>query len=374
MVTISEYIISIDMGTTNTYVSMHNKPINTDLETFPSIIYFEKDGTIAIGHEARGTARGDANREVRAIKQQLGNPDYIFTIDGKAFRAPEIMTLFLNTIKMYIQYDHYSSLDSVTLIYPCYFSDLQITAMKEAGRNSGFRYVYTINKATATVWGYGFKPEGPSRKFLVFHCGGATCEASIIESYVDNKFHVSDFRVIANCYHSRFSGKDFDQRIVDWIAAEFKNEYGLDLRNDKFALIRLYETAESAKIKLSGENQSEINLPFISLINGEPKHIEDLILTRGKFDETTTDLVESATQLISNLLKDTGLKPEMIDEILLTGETTRIPAIQTKIGQIMGKEPLPSKSAVASTGGLVELYRNYPIADWLLHYGWMYKD
>ena len=283
-----------------------------------------------VGQVAKRQAVTNPERTVISIKRDMGT-DRKIQIDDKSYSPQEISAMVLQKLKADAESYLGETVTQAVITVPAYFSDSQRQATKDAGRIAGLEVLRIINEPTAAALAYGLDKES-DQKILVFDLGGGTFDVSILE--------IGDgvFEVLATSGNNRLGGDDFDQRIIDWLAEEFKRENGIDLRNDKMAMQRLKEAAEKAKIELSGVTQTNINLPFITADATGPKHL-DMNLTRAKFDELTADLVEQTMGPTRQAMSDAGLSPNQIDKILLVGGSTRIPAVQEAVKKYFGKEP-----------------------------------
>lgn len=328
--------IGIDLGTTNSVVAYMEggKPViipNAEGSRLtPSVVAFTKDGQLLVGQLAKRQAITNPERTIQSIKRHMGT-DYKVHIDDKTYTPQEISAMILRKLKQDAESYLGEKITKAVITVPAYFSDSQRQATKDAGTIAGLEVLRIINEPTAAALAYGLDKTG-DHTILVFDLGGGTFDVSILE--------VGDgvFEVKATSGNTRLGGDDFDQRIIDYIAEEFKKEHGIDLRKDRIALQRLKEAAERAKIELSSVLSTEINLPFITADANGPKHLE-MTLTRAKFEELTRDLVEATLGPTKRALADAGLEPKDIDKIILVGGSTRIPAVQEAIKKLMGKEP-----------------------------------
>ncbi|MDD4238189.1 MAG: molecular chaperone DnaK [Desulfotomaculaceae bacterium] len=328
-------VIGIDLGTTNSCVAVMEggeAVVITNAEgarTTPSVVGFSKTGERLVGQVAKRQAVSNPDRTISSIKRYMGT-DHKDNIDGKNYTPQEISAMVLQKLKADAEAYLGGQVDKAVITVPAYFSDSQRQATKDAGKIAGLEVLRIINEPTAAALAYGLDKED-EQTVLVFDLGGGTFDVSILE-LGDGVFEVK-----ATSGNNRLGGDDFDQRIVDYLATEFKKDTGIDLRNDKMALQRLRESAEKAKIELSGVATSNINLPFISADAGGPKHL-DITLSRAKFEEMTADLVEKTMGPTRQALSDSGLQPKDIHKILLVGGSTRIPAVQEAIHKFLGKE------------------------------------
>ena len=331
-------IIGIDLGTTNSCVAVYEggEPIvitNPEgARTTPSVIGFSKTGERMVGQVAKRQAITNPDRTVMSIKRHMGS-DYRVDIDGKKYTPQEISAMVLQKMKADAEAYLGTTVNQAVITVPAYFTDAQRQATKDAGKIAGLEVLRIINEPTAAALAYGVDKDGKEQKIMVFDLGGGTFDVSILE--------ISDgvFEVLATNGDTRLGGDDFDERIINWIADEFKRDNGgIDLRQDKMAMQRLKEAAEKAKIELSGMASANINLPFITADATGPKHF-DATLTRAKFNEITADLVERTMIPTKKALADAGLSTSQIDKVLLVGGSTRIPAVQDAVKNFTGKEP-----------------------------------
>ena len=329
-------VIGIDLGTTNSCVAVMEGgepvviPNAEGSRTTPSVVAFSKTGERLVGQVAKRQAITNPERTIVSIKRDMGT-DRKIRIDDKVYTPPEISAMILQKLKADAEAYLGEKVTQAVITVPAYFSDSQRQATKDAGKIAGLEVLRIINETTAAALAYGLDKE-TDQKILVFDLGGGTFDVSILE--------IGDgvFEVLATSGNNRLGGDDFDQRIIDWMADSFKQEYGIDLRNDRMALQRLKEAAEKAKIELSTVAQTTINLPFITADASGPKHL-DMTLTRAKFDELTADLVEKTMGPTRQAMEDAGLTPNDIHRVLLVGGSTRIPAVQEAIKKYLGKEP-----------------------------------
>ncbi len=329
-------IIGIDLGTTNSCVAVYEggEPIviaNAEgARTTPSVVGFSKTGERMVGQVAKRQAISNHERTVMSIKREMGT-DHKVNIDGKNYSPQEISAMILQKLKDDAEAYLGQKVTQAVITVPAYFSDAQRQATKDAGKIAGLEVLRIINEPTAAALAYGMDKE-INQKILIFDLGGGTFDVSLLE--------ISDgvFEVLATAGNNRLGGDDFDQRIMDWMVSEFKRDNGIDLSKDRMAMQRLKESAEKAKIELSGMTSTNINLPFITADATGPKHF-DATLTRAKFDELTADLVDKTMGPLKQAINDAGLKPSQIDKILLVGGSTRIPAVQDAVKNFIGKEP-----------------------------------
>ena len=332
-------IIGIDLGTTNSCVAVMEggKPVvvaNTEgARTTPSIVAFSKNGERLVGEPAKRQAVTNADKTISSIKRHMGT-DYRATIDDKKYSPQEISAMILQKLKADAEGYLGESVTEAVITVPAYFNDAQRQATKDAGKIAGLDVKRIINEPTAAALAYGLDNE-KEQKIMVYDLGGGTFDVSIIE--------IGDgvIEVLATSGDNRLGGDDFDQKITDYMIAEFKAAEGVDLSTDKMALQRLKEAAEKAKKELSSATTTNINLPFITATAEGPKHF-DMNLTRAKFDELTHDLVERTATPVQNALRDAGITASELGQVLLVGGSTRIPAVQDKVKQLTGHEPSKS--------------------------------
>ncbi|CAJ2231843.1 molecular chaperone DnaK [Fructilactobacillus sanfranciscensis] len=332
----SNKVIGIDLGTTNSAVAVMEggKPkiiTNPDgSRTTPSVVAF-KNGEIQVGEVAKRQEITNPNT-VRSIKSHMGEEGYTVDIDGKKYTPQQISAMILQYIKGYAEDYLGDTVSEAVITVPAYFNDAQRQATKDAGKIAGLDVKRIINEPTAAALAYGLDKQDKDEKILVYDLGGGTFDVSVLE--------LGDgvFQVLSTNGDTHLGGDDFDQRIIDYLVAEFKKENGVDLAQDKMALQRLKDAAEKAKKELSGVNQTEISLPFIASNDNGPLHLQTT-LTRAKFNELTHDLVEKTKIPFENALKDAGLSTSDIDEVILNGGSTRIPAVQEAVKEWSGKEP-----------------------------------
>ena len=329
-------VIGIDLGTTNSCVAVMEggEPVViTNAEgarTTPSVVGFSKTGERLVGQVAKRQAVTNPERTVMSIKREMGT-DFKVKIDDKTYTPPEISAMILTKLKQDAEAYLGEKVTQAVITVPAYFSDSQRQATKDAGKIAGLEVLRIINEPTAASLAYGLDKED-NQKILVFDLGGGTFDVSILE--------LGDgvFEVLATHGNNRLGGDDFDQRVINYLADEFKKDSGIDLRNDKMAMQRLKEAAEKAKIELSGVLQTNINLPFITADASGPKHL-DITLTRAKFDELTHDLVEMTMEPARKALSDAGLTADKLSKVILVGGSIRTPAVQEAVKKLTGKEP-----------------------------------
>ena len=328
--------IGIDLGTTNSCVAVieGGEPVviaNAEgARTTPSVVAFSKDGERMVGQVAKRQAITNPERTVSSIKREMGTAHKV-TIDGKSYTPQEISAMILQKLKADAEAYLGEKVTQAVITVPAYFTDAQRQATKDAGKIAGLDVKRIINEPTAAALSYGVDKEN-DQKVMVYDLGGGTFDVSIIEMGDGVQ------EVLATARNNRLGGDDFDKRIIDWMVSSFKTETGIDLSSDKMAMQRLKEAAEKAKIELSGVTTSSINLPFITADQTGPKHL-DLTLTRAKFDELTSDLVEATMGPVRSALSDSGLQIGQIDKVLMVGGSSRIPAVQDAVKKLIGKEP-----------------------------------
>ena len=332
-------IIGIDLGTTNSCVAVMEggKPtVITNAEgarTTPSVVAFTKTGERLVGEPAKRQAVTNADKTVSSIKRHMGT-DYKVTIDDKKYSPQEISAMILQKMKSDAENYLGEKVTEAVITVPAYFNDAQRQATKDAGKIAGLDVKRIINEPTAAALAYGLDNE-QEQKIMVYDLGGGTFDVSIIE--------IGDgvIEVLSTAGNNRLGGDDFDQKVADYMLAEFKRTEGVDLSQDKMALQRIKEAAEKAKKELSSSTTTNINLPFITATAEGPKHF-DMNLTKAKFDELTHDLVELTAEPVRRALADAGLTASELSKVLLVGGSTRIPAVQDKVKQLTGHEPSKS--------------------------------
>lgn len=330
-------VIGIDLGTTNSVVSVMEGGEPTVITNpegsriTPSVVGFTKDGQRLVGQLAKRQAVSNPDRTISSIKRHMGNPNYKVTIDGKDYTPQEISAMILQKLKGDAEAYLGETVTQAVITVPAYFNDSQRQATKDAGKIAGLDVLRIVNEPTAAALAYGLDKD-KDETILVFDLGGGTFDVSILE------LSEGTFEVQATNGDTHLGGDDFDQKIIDWMVGEFKQENGIDLSQDKMAAQRLKEAAEKAKIELSSMTQTNINLPFITADASGPKHL-DLTLTRAKFNELTSDLVERTMGPTRKAMADADLTADDIDKIILVGGSSRIPAVQDAIRNILHKEP-----------------------------------
>ena len=328
-------IIGIDLGTTNSCVAVMEggEPVviaNAEgSRTTPSVVAFAKNGERMVGQVAKRQAIQNPDRTISSIKRQMGT-DHKVTVDGKSYTPQEISAMILQKLKADAEAYLGQKVTEAVITVPAYFNDSQRQATKDAGKIAGLDVKRIINEPTAAALAYGVDKE-EDQKIMVYDLGGGTFDVSILD------IGEGIIEVLATAGDTHLGGDDFDQRIMDYLASEFKKENGIDLTSDKVAMQRLKEAAEKAKIELSGVTTSNVNLPYITADATGPKHL-DVTLTRAKFNELTADLVEKTMVPVRQAMKDAGLSASDISKVLLVGGSSRIPAVQEAVKKITGKD------------------------------------
>ena len=330
-------VIGIDLGTTNSVVAVMEGGEPTVITNpegsrlTPSVVGFTKDGERLIGQLAKRQAVSNPDRTIASIKRHMGEVDYKVNIDGKSYTPPEISAMILQKLKGDAEKYLGETVTQAVITVPAYFNDSQRQATKDAGKIAGLDVLRIVNEPTAAALAYGLD-KGENGTILVFDLGGGTFDVSILN--LDDGM----FQVVATNGNTHLGGDDFDNAVMHWMVEEFKKSNGIDLSQDKMAAQRLKEAAEKAKIELSSMTSTNFNLPFITADATGPKHL-DLTLTRAKFDELTSDLVEATVEPTRKAMADAGLSTSEIDKIILVGGSSRIPAVQEAIRKYFGKEP-----------------------------------
>ena len=328
-------IIGIDLGTTNSAVAVlegGEAKIIANPEgnrTTPSVVSF-KNGEIQVGEVAKRQAVTNPNT-ISSIKRHMGEAGYKVDVEGKSYTPQEVSAMILQYLKGFAEDYLGEKVEKAVITVPAYFNDAQRQATKDAGKIAGLEVERIVNEPTAAALAYGLDKTDKDEKILVFDLGGGTFDVSILE--------LGDgvFDVLSTAGDNNLGGDDFDNKIIDYMVAEFKKENGIDLANDKMALQRLKDAAEKAKKDLSGVTSTQISLPFITAGEAGPLHLE-MNLTRAKFDELTSDLVERTKVPVRQALKDAGLNPSEIDEVILVGGSTRIPAVVEAVRKETNKD------------------------------------
>ena len=330
-------IIGIDLGTTNSCVAVMEGgepvviPNAEGNRTTPSVVAFSKNGERLVGQIAKRQAVTNPDNTVISIKRKMGTAEKV-KIEGEEFSPQEISAMILQKLKTDAENYLGQKVTQAVITVPAYFSDSQRQATKDAGKIAGLEVLRIINEPTAAALAFGMDKEDQDQKIMVYDLGGGTFDVSILD--------IGDgvFEVLATNGNTHLGGDDFDQRIIDYLVSEFKKSNGIDLSSDKMAMQRLKEAAEKAKIELSGMQQTQINLPFITADAQGPKHL-DVTLTRAKFEELIRDLVDATRIPVEQAMKDAGVTANDIHKVLLVGGSTRVPCVQEEVKKITGKEP-----------------------------------
>src|SRR5467141_2689664 len=329
--------VGIDLGTTNSVVSVLEAgepaviPNAEGARTTPSVVGFSKAGEVLVGEVAKRQAITNPDRTIRSVKRQMGT-SWTTEIDGKKYTPQEISARILMKLKRDAESYLGEPVNQAVITVPAYFDDAQREATKDAGKIAGLNVVRIINEPTAAALAYGLDKEGSDQTILVFDLGGGTFDVSVLE------IGEGVFEVKSTAGDNHLGGDNFDKAVVDWMVGEFKKDQGIDLAADRMALQRLYEAAEKAKIELSSTMTTQINLPFITATQEGPKHL-DLQLTRAKLEEITADLLGRTVGPTRQALENAELDSSKIDHVVLVGGMTRMPAVQEKVKQIVGKDP-----------------------------------
>jgi molecular chaperone DnaK len=330
-------IIGIDLGTTNSCVSVMEGgepvviPNAEGNRTTPSVVAFSKNGERLVGQIAKRQAVTNPDNTVISIKRKMGTSEKV-KVEGDEFSPQEISAMILQKLKADAENYLGGTVSQAVITVPAYFSDSQRQATKDAGKIAGLEVLRIINEPTAAALAYGMDKEAQDQKIMIYDLGGGTFDVSILE--------IGDgvFEVLSTNGNTHLGGDDFDNAIIEYLVSEFKKSSGIDLTSDKMAMQRLKEAAEKAKIELSGVQQTNINLPFITADSTGPKHL-DVTLTRAKFEELIHDLVEATADPVNLALKDAGITAADLHKVLLVGGSTRVPAVQEVVKRITGKEP-----------------------------------
>ncbi len=330
-------IIGIDLGTTNSCVAVMEGgepvviPNSEGNRTTPSVVAFSKDGERLVGQIAKRQAVTNPDHTIISIKRKMGTAEKV-KIDTDEFSPQEISAMILQKLKTDAESYLGQKVTQAVITVPAYFNDSQRQATKDAGKIAGLDVLRIINEPTAAALAFGMDKEDQDQKIMVYDLGGGTFDVSILD--------IGDgvFEVLATNGNTHLGGDDFDQKIIDYLVSEFKKSQGIDLSSDKMAMQRLKEAAEKAKIELSGMQQTQINLPFITADSTGPKHL-DITLSRAKFEELIHDLVESTRVPVENALKDAGISASDLHKVLLVGGSTRVPCVQEIVKKITGKDP-----------------------------------
>ena len=330
-------VIGIDLGTTNSCVAVMEGgeavviPNAEGNRTTPSVVAFSKTGERMVGQVAKRQAITNPDRTISSIKREMGS-DYKVNVDGKAYTPQEISAMILQKLKSDAEAYLGQTVSEAVITVPAYFTDAQRQATKDAGKIAGLNVKRIVNEPTAAALAYGLDKQGTDQRILVFDLGGGTFDVSILD--------LADgvFEVLSTSGDNHLGGDDWDQRVIDWMADKFQQENGVDLRQDPMALQRLKEAAENAKKELSAAQQTTINLPFITMNQSGPLHL-NYTLTRAEFEKITRDLLERCKQPVTNALRDAKLKLSDLTEVILVGGSTRMPAVQELVKTMTGKQP-----------------------------------
>ena len=328
--------VGIDLGTTNSVVAVLEAgepaviPNAEGARTTPSVVAFSKTGEVLVGEVAKRQAITNPDRTVRSVKRHMGT-NWSIDIDGKAYNAQEISARTLQKLKRDAEQYLGETVNQAVITVPAYFDDAQRQATKEAGEIAGLEVLRIINEPTAAALAYGLDKEGSDQTILVFDLGGGTFDVSVLE--------IGDgvFEVKSTAGNTHLGGDDWDQRVIDWMVAEFKNAHGVDLANDKMAVQRLKEAGEKAKIELSNLQETSINLPFITATSDGPLHLE-LTLSRARFQELSADLLQACKGPFEQAIRDAGLDKSKIDHVILVGGSTRMPAVSDLVREMTGQD------------------------------------
>ena len=330
-------VIGIDLGTTNSCVAVMEggEPVvianSEGSRTTPSVVSFKADGSRIVGQAAKRLAVAQPDRTVISIKRHMGEA-YKVDVDGKSYSPQEISAMILSKLKADAESYLGGKVTDAVITCPAYFNDSQRQATKDAGKIAGLNVLRIINEPTAAALAYGLDKQEGSQKVMIYDLGGGTFDVSILE--------IGDgvFEVLATNGDTHLGGDDFDNKIIDWLVENFKKDTGVDLSKDRMAMQRLKEAAEKAKIELSGMTNTNINLPFITVVDGAPQHL-DYDLSRQKFDSLTSELVERTVDPMRKAMQDAGLTNKDISKVIMVGGSTRIPAVYDKVKSITGKDP-----------------------------------
>ena len=331
-------IIGIDLGTTNSAVAVMEGGTSTIIpnsegnRTTPSIVAFSKDGERLVGETAKRQAITNPDRTIASVKREMGTDWKTPEIDGKTYTPEEISAMILQKLKSDAENYLNDTVTNAVITVPAYFTDAQRQATKDAGQIAGLKVDRIINEPTAAALAYGMDKETDQSKIMVYDLGGGTFDVSILE--------IGDgvFEVLSTRGNNKLGGDDFDNALVDYLASEFKKESGVDLTKDLTAMQRLKDAAEKAKKELSSTVSTTVSLPFITAVDGQPVHLEQTV-SRAKFDELTKHLVEATRKPVEDALKDAGLSHNDIEKVLLVGGSTRVPAVQELVKNLIGREP-----------------------------------
>ncbi|MDH3471004.1 MAG: molecular chaperone DnaK [Acidimicrobiia bacterium] len=329
--------VGIDLGTTNSVIAVMEGGDPTVIanaeghRTTPSVVAFSKQGEVLVGEVAKRQAITNPQRTVQSVKRHMGT-DWSLKVDDKSYNSQEISARILQKLKRDAEAFLGDEVTQAVITVPAYFGDAQRQATKEAGKIAGLEVLRIINEPTAASLAYGLDKEGQDQTILVFDLGGGTFDVSVLE------IGEGVFEVKSTSGNTQLGGDDWDQKVIDWLVSEFKNESGVDLSNDPMALQRLKEGAEKAKIELSSLPETEINLPFLTATPEGPLHMQKS-LKRSEFQKMTEDLLESIKEPFNQAIKDAGLSVDKIDHVIMVGGSTRMPAVQELINELTGKEP-----------------------------------
>jgi molecular chaperone DnaK len=329
--------VGIDLGTTNSVVAVFEGGEPTVIanaeghRTTPSVVAFSKGGEVLVGEVAKRQAITNPGRTIRSVKRHMGT-DWSEEIDGKEYTAQEISARILMKLKRDAEAYLGGPVTEAVITVPAYFGDAQRQATKEAGQIAGLEVLRIINEPTAASLAYGLDKEGQDQTILVYDLGGGTFDVSVLE------IGEGVFEVKSTSGNTQLGGDDFDQKLIDWLATEFKNDHGVDLTKDPMSMQRLKEAAEKAKIELSQVTETEINLPFITATDEGPLHLQ-ADLTRSEFQKMVEDLVNSTKDPVLQAVKDAGISMSDIDHVIMVGGSTRMPAVQDLVKELTGKEP-----------------------------------
>ncbi|MCL1800996.1 MAG: molecular chaperone DnaK [Promicromonosporaceae bacterium] len=336
--------VGIDLGTTNSAVaylepdgSFEIIPNAEGMRTTPSVVAFSKNGDVLVGEVAKRQAVTNVDRTISSVKRHMGT-NWSTEIDGKKYNAQEISARILQKLKNDAEAFLGDKVTDAVITVPAYFNDAERQATKDAGQIAGLNVLRIINEPTAAALAYGLEKGKEDEKILVFDLGGGTFDVTLLEVGKDAEDGFSTIQVVATSGDNRLGGDDWDQRIVDWLVTQVKNKDGVDLSKDKIALQRLKEAAETAKKELSTANEANISMQYVSMGENGPIHLDEK-LTRAKFQDLTKDLLDRTRKPFENVLKDAGIKVGEIDEVVLVGGSTRMPAVADLVKELTGKEP-----------------------------------
>ncbi|MFO7942178.1 MAG: molecular chaperone DnaK [Bacillota bacterium] len=330
-------VLGIDLGTTNSAMAIMEGgdptiiPNAEGTRTTPSVVAFSKEGERLVGQVAKRQAVVNSERTVTSIKRKMGT-DHLVKIDDREYTPQEISAFILQKLKTDAEEYLGESIQQAVITVPAYFTDSQRQATKDAGKIAGLEVLRIINEPTAASLAYGLDREEEDTTILVYDLGGGTFDVSVLE------LGEGVFEVKATSGDNLLGGDDFDQRVVEWMIEEFKKDQGIDLSKDRQAKQRLIEAAEKAKVELSSTLQTNISLPFVTADSSGPKHLE-LVLTRAKLEDLISDLVEKTVGPIKRAMEDAGVTPEDVDNVILVGGSTRVPLVQKRVKDVLGKDP-----------------------------------